>query len=120
MITPTIGRVIWFVDPIVQATEENPQPWPAFICYVHDDRMVNVAGFMANGETFRATKVQLLQDDDVVPDGYYYAMWMPYQVSAAAKNAAPDPAPAALLTPPPALPADAPAQDDTVTEGTQV
>jgi hypothetical protein len=108
MITPTIGRVIWFVDPIVQASEENPQPWPAFICYVHDDRTVNVAGFMANGEIFRATKVQLLQDDDVAQDGYYYAMWMPYQVSAAAKNAAPvpsDPVPA-LLTPPPAPPAD--------------
>lgn len=100
MITPTIGRVIWFVDPIVQATEENPQPWPAFICYVHDDRTVNVAGFMSNGEIFRATKVQLLQDDDVAQDGYYYAMWMPYQVSTAAKASDPAAAPvAALLMP---------------------
>ena len=102
MIQPTIGRVIWFVSATAQAIEPDLQPWPAFVCRVHDDRLVNVAGFMANGETFRAENVQLLQDDDKTPADTDFAMWMPYQVTAAAKEATPATAPATAPAAPPA------------------
>lgn len=84
MIHPTVGRVIWFTPALANRNSDN-QPWPAFVTYVHGDRMVNVAGFNSNGTPFSQNSVDLLQDDDQPrnPDGFY-ASWMPYQVKAAA------------------------------------
>lgn len=72
MIKPTIGRVV------LVHREKSDQPEPALICYVWNDRMVNVGGFDRNGEPFSATSVQLLQDDDLATSPCY-AEWMPYQ-----------------------------------------
>lgn len=81
MIKPTIGRVVLvYRHPRVQ-----PEPEPAFVCFVHTDRCINVGGFDANGAPFGATSVPLLQDDDVPPSGQTYAEWMPFQKGQAAK-----------------------------------
>ena len=94
MIVPTIGRVVWFY-PIDFGRPDivNPQPYPALICYVHGDRMINLAGFDNNGEPFKRTSVTLLQDDDPFPLDRDYACWMPYQVGQAAKAISQPPPP---------------------------
>ena len=43
MITPTIGRVVWF-------NEGSGSKEAAIVCYVHSDSMVNLVVFNANGE----------------------------------------------------------------------
>lgn len=48
--------------------------------------MINVGGFDKNGVPFAATSMKLLQDDDVPPEGIWYAEWMPYQKGQAAKT----------------------------------
>lgn len=84
MIKPTIGRVIWFTPPAERRNSGN-QPWPAFITYVHGDRMINVAGFDSGGAPFFQNSVTLLQDDDrsETASGGFYASWMPFQVQSA-------------------------------------
>jgi len=82
MIKPTIGRVV-----LVNRGQSN-QPEPAVICYVWNDRMINVGGFDRNGDPFSATSMQLLQDDDEPNNSTYYAEWMPYQKGQAAKTEA--------------------------------
>jgi hypothetical protein len=82
MIKPTIGRVVLVLRP--DAIDKS-QPEPAFVCYVHSDTCINVAGFNANGTPFSATSVTLLQDDSPVPGSGTYAEWMPFQKEQAAK-----------------------------------
>jgi hypothetical protein len=83
MIQPTIGRVVLF-----RYNKDQVQPYPALVCYVHGDRMINVAGFDQNGTPFSQPSTPLLQDDDPVPENGLYAEWMPYQKEVAAKEAA--------------------------------
>ena len=86
MIKPTIGRVV-LIHRIVGGQPVSPQPEPALVCYVHNDRLINVGGFDANGQPFARTSVQLLQDDDAAPANIVtgaYAEWMPYQKAVAA------------------------------------
>ena len=74
MIIPTIGRVVWYhAYPKIER-----QPYPAFICYVHSNRLINIAGFEANGLPFSATSVLLRQEGEDKPE-FAYAEWMPYQ-----------------------------------------
>lgn len=83
MIKPTIGRVI-----LVHRRHANPassQPEPAIVCYVHNDRTINVGGFNAHGLPFAMQNLPLVQPEDEVPVHGVYAGWMEYQV----KNAAP-------------------------------
>lgn len=82
MIKPTVGRVVWVIRP--DFTDDIKQPEAAFIAYVHNDRMINVAGFTHQGNHFSHTSVPLLQDDDEKPQGTF-AVWMPFQVGQAAK-----------------------------------
>jgi hypothetical protein len=88
MISPTIGRVVWF-QPSKSADQPlRDQPYAALVTYVHGDRCINVGGFDANGNHFAACSVALLQDDDeTLPHGYF-AQWMPYQKGQAAKTEA--------------------------------
>ena len=79
MIKPTIGRVV------LVHRGQSDQAEPALVCYVWNDRMINVGGFDRNGAPFAATSLQLLQDDDVAT-GICYAEWMPYQKGQAAKT----------------------------------
>lgn len=83
VITPTVGRVVWFRD-----HDDDPQPQAAMVVYVWHDRMVNLVVFDHEGNRGAATSIALRQEGDPVPD-MPYAEWMPYQVGQAKKHAAP-------------------------------
>lgn len=75
MIKPTIGRVVWFYPGFASIGD---QPFPAFICYVLGDRLINVAGFDKNGSPFACQGVRLVQEGEQYPEvGENYATWMP-------------------------------------------
>lgn len=80
MISPTIGRVV-----LVHRPGRSDQRETASIAYVHNDRLVNVGGFDANGQPFAVTSLKLLQDNDVGTEGEQFAEWMPYQKGQAVK-----------------------------------
>lgn len=81
MITPTIGRVV------LVHRGASDQAEPGLVCYVWNDRLINVGGFDRNGLPFSATSVQLVQDDEA-PSHSVWAEWMPYQKGQAAKTEA--------------------------------
>lgn len=87
MISPTPGRVVWFAPSTTfDVTPHDPRrPLAAIVAYVWSDRLINVAVFDQNGRTHHATSVQLLQDDDPMPEHGHFAVWMPYQKGQAAK-----------------------------------
>ena len=80
VITPTVGRVVWY-----RRDPTDDQPHMATVCYVWNDRMVNLAGFDHNGNPYKATSVTLRQEGDAQPL-YPHAEWMPYQVGQAKKH----------------------------------
>ncbi len=88
MIKPTIGRVVLFTPSnnsvipgfsTYQHDPSKPLQLAAIICYVHSDKMINVAAFDPNGVQHGFCSVTLIQDDDTPPEYGYYAQWMPYQ-----------------------------------------
>jgi len=88
MITPTIGRVVWF-QPAKSADQPlRTQPFSASVAYVHGDRCINVGYFDQNGVAHNACSVTLLQDDEVGNACGHFAQWMPYQTAQAKKEAA--------------------------------
>lgn len=112
MIEPTIGRIVWYTP-----TELNDrgfrldkhQPCAAWIVYVHDDRKVNVLVATHEAVMVQCFNIQLLQDDDPIPDAKTpYVAWMPYQKGQAAKSL------------PPEKPRPAPAPVDTLSTGADV
>lgn len=97
MITPTIGRRVWFWPSKYDATvsgmtvnrADPPQPLDAGVCFVWNERMVNLTVADHCGAMHARTSVPLLQDDDAVPhEGVGYATWMPYQTGQAKAAAA--------------------------------
>jgi hypothetical protein len=89
MITPTVGRVVWYV-PGKWATDtmlarKDGQPLAGHVAYVWNERMVNLMIIDHEGCASSRTLVALLQDDDVPPADGGYAQWMPYQKGQAAK-----------------------------------
>lgn len=86
MINPTIGRVVLFWPE--KPTMPQQQPFPALVCFVHDERKINVGGYTDDCVPFGAPDITLLQDDDAIPEDGPYATWMPYQVATAMKAAA--------------------------------
>lgn len=83
MIKPTIGRVVLYHQQLGYAPAAK-DPIPALVCFVHNDREINVGGFNELGYPISGTHVTLLQDDDPVPDSGAYARWMDYQKAQAA------------------------------------
>lgn len=82
MITPTVGRVVWYKD------GRPDGPCAAIVARVWSDRCVNLMVIDPSGNTFGATSVPLVQQEDVnVPVGAY-CEWMPYQKGQAAKTEA--------------------------------
>lgn len=79
MITPTVGRVVWYWSDIGMN-----QPHAALIAHVWSDTCVNLAVFDANGRAYNKTSVLLVQEGNPKPD-YNYCEWMPYQKGQAAK-----------------------------------
>jgi len=89
MISPTIGRRVWFwpngTTGIPLNHGSSQQPHDAGVCYVWSDRLVNLTVAGHDGSMHARTSVPLLQDDDPAPAmGASYATWMPYQTKAAA------------------------------------
>ena len=84
MIKPSIGRVVWFY-PDKKWLEEEKQPFPALVCFVHDDRSINVAYFSHAGGHHSASSVQLVQEGDMIKPGNF-CTWMPYQIGQAKKH----------------------------------
>ena len=88
LITPTIGRVVWYYPFGADTREGSPvQPVPALIAYVHNDRHINIGGFNEDGTPLNATSVYLYHgDDDPRPVNGGFAEWMPYQTGQARKH----------------------------------
>lgn len=80
IITPTVGRIVWFYD---EEHLPEEQPLAAIVCFVHSDRLVNLAVFGAEGAMEPAEEIVLVQEGDATPAGEAYAMWMPYQLGQA-------------------------------------
>lgn len=85
MITPTLGRIVWF-QPHNEAGLNTQQS--AIIARVNDDGTLNLTVFAPDGYPYGIQNVPLLQDDDPTPNGGFYAEWMPYQKGQAAKTEA--------------------------------
>ena len=87
MITPTVGRVVWFWPSKEDRSicSGGEQPLPAIVCHVWSDSCVNLAGFDANGVSFSRASVPLHQEGNPRPDAFF-AEWMPYQKGQAAKT----------------------------------
>lgn len=99
MIKPTVGRKVWFIPSPQYVTEQklavltdlnDPlkiQPMDATIIGVHDDSTVNLFVVEPDGFTRYEERVHLIQSEDEDYTVYpYHAMWMPYQVTQAAKD----------------------------------
>lgn len=84
MITPTVGRIVWYHP---KGELPHAQPFAAIIAHVWSDTCVNLAIFDANGKPMSAppTSVLLVQEGQEVPSGGHYCEWMPYQKQQAAK-----------------------------------
>lgn len=91
MIEPTPGRIVWYFPSIEEGRDPNGQPLAAMVAKVLDVRSVNLTVSHGDGSTYGRQAVQLLQDDDAVPETTH-ATWMPYQKGQAAKHDAPAPA----------------------------
>jgi len=83
MITPTVGRVVWYYDPNLSG-QVRVGPLAAVIAFVHSDSLVNLMVIGTSGISMSRASVPLLQDGDPVPDSNY-CEWMPYQKGQAAK-----------------------------------
>lgn len=103
MITPTVGRKVWYrpsrsdlTGPLPMSMignpDFNPQPLDATVLAVHGDRLVNVLVLDVYGEPFTKTSVKLIQEGDETPktadgaEAFGYVEWMPYQTAQAKKH----------------------------------
>lgn len=89
MITPTVGRVVWFYpgrdtpQPSEFVYHGELRPLAAIVTHVWNDQMVNLVVFDSNGNSHRRTSITLVQH---VAPGSNYCEWMPYQKGQAAKT----------------------------------
>lgn len=84
VIVPTVGRIVWVWR---KSKDKQLQPEAALVTYVHNERMINAAGFDAVGKPFALGSVRLIQEGDPVVDGSGpYAEWMPYQLGQAKRE----------------------------------
>jgi hypothetical protein len=80
LIKPTIGRVVWY-----HPDAPHTQPWAALVCFVHDEKTVNLTVFDDFGLGKAKLNVPLMQEGDDKPIGMY-CEWMPYQIGQAKKH----------------------------------
>lgn len=93
MITPTVGRVIWYrpgsnddTMVLMGVDKAIPQPLAAFVIAVHPDGLINLHIIDSVGSTHTRYNVKILADHDAVDHDsarYGYAQWMPYQIGQA-------------------------------------
>lgn len=103
VITPTIGRRLWYWPSdydkgLVPGTQldrticvgDDAQACDAGVVFVHGDRLVNLLVTDHAGHTHRRLSVHLVQEgDEPLPPGAAYAQWMPYQQGQAKKDSQP-------------------------------
>ena len=85
MIKPTVGIVVLY-KPLSherQLGDDGTGRWPALVCYVWSDTMVNLAVFDPNGIAKPHTSVTLAQD---APAEEGQCEWMPFQIGQAAQT----------------------------------
>lgn len=92
VITPTVGRVVWyFPGPYDGVQRYDDKPCAAHVTYVHNDRMVNLVVFSHTGQIHVRNSVALIQEGDGENRPHMgWAEWMPYQQGQAKKHAAED------------------------------
>lgn len=90
VITPTVGRKVWFYSgncqtpPAGFTTYPGDQACDATVVFVHNDRMVNLLVIDHIGRTYAIPSVRLVQPGDAEVDARSHrAEWMPYQVKQA-------------------------------------
>lgn len=91
MISPTIGRVVWYRPSLTDhATMKiiDDQPLSAMIAYVWSDHLVNLTVSDHGGATHARPSVALRQGDEHDPADAPFCEWMPYQKGQAAKTEA--------------------------------
>ena len=76
MITPTVGRVVWFYKWVIGGGFKGPMA--GHVAYVYNDTMVNLMVIDELGSPRPEIAVPLYQDDFSPPSGDY-CCWMPYQ-----------------------------------------
>ena len=90
MITPTVGRVLWFYpekrDTAI-CIHDPAQACSASVAFVHNERLVNLLVADHNGTQFARQNIVLVQDGDPTPIENY-AEWMPFQKGQAQQTAA--------------------------------
>lgn len=88
MISPTVGRNVWYHPGGDEAgTIAKGQHLAAIIADVKSDRCVNLMVIDSYGQPSSRLDVQLLQDDDVAPVGVSFAEWQSFQKEQATKVA---------------------------------
>lgn len=87
VITPTVGRIVWYWPRVNEGDPISDQPFAAIVTYAFGDRMINLTVFDHAGNVETHTSVQLAQEDDPVPTQGGYAQWMPFQLGQAKKHA---------------------------------
>lgn len=90
VITPTVGRQVWYKPDPVNHPEVT---YAATVVFVHSDTMVNLAVLDQNGNLFPRPSTRLVQPGEDAP-AWPYCHWMPYQVGQAEVAAAPAEQPA--------------------------
>jgi hypothetical protein len=89
MITPTVGRVVWYrpQEHIDGLTQHDPaQPMAAHVAYVWNDELVNLLVIDHGGKVHSRTSVPLIQEGGTCTAGSSpFCEWMPYQKGQAAK-----------------------------------
>jgi hypothetical protein len=85
VITPTIGRRVWFHP---SGEQEGDQPLDAGIAYVHNDDLINISYSDKFGNMASAQQIQLWHGENEAdrPIGEAYCEWMPYQRQQAEKS----------------------------------
>lgn len=90
IITPTVGRVVWYWTDGETQIRAGEQPCAAQVAYVHSDTCINIGYIDHNGHTHNATSVRLVQDEPITDDMQFpFCTWMPYQKQVAAGTISP-------------------------------
>lgn len=79
MKVPKVGNVVWYHTTTGDDLIPN-WPFAAIVCFVHNNRQVNLAVFDENGNHYARTNVFLKQLEDTVGPphpGQPYCEWVP-------------------------------------------
>ena len=91
MITPTVGRIVWYrpsdkdLQYDLMCQIDADQPFTAQVVYVHSDTLVGLLVTDHRGYQHRRDSVHLHQGDPNASVPSAYCEWMPYQHAQAAK-----------------------------------